>query len=360
MFSFLTARRSSVLIGLLWLLGWSLQASAQSPVPVEVITVEARPVTENLEVTGSVVSPRRALLSPAIAGLVQSVNVNAGDLIEQGDRILALDAELAELALRRAQAAAAEAEAARLEAQRRFDEAAALDSSAIPATEVRSRQAAVDVAAASLQAARATVAERQAELNRHVIRAPFAGAVVSRAAESGEWVAPGEGVIELLAVDELWFDFQLPQAYLNRVDDNTDIQVTLEALPGQSFPASLEARVPVTDASARTFLLRLTAEGAAGAGAVPGMSARARLALGTGRSAPVVPRDAVLRYPDGRITVWVVDGDGSRPVVRERRVQLGVESASGLEIEDGLEAGETVVVRGNESLRDGLQVRIQP
>lgn len=67
----------------------------------------------------------------------------------------------------------------------------------------------------------------------------------------------------------------------------------------------------------------------------------------------MVPRDALLLYPDGRKTVWIVDSNGGELTVREQRVDAGLEFDGFVEIRDGLEAGVQIVTRGNESLRDG-------
>ncbi len=86
------------------------------------------------------------------------------------------------------------------------------------------------------------------------------------------------------------------------------------------------------------------------------MSARATLRIDTGRSAVVVPRDAVLMHPDGRKTVWVVAAEDGKPTVHEKRIQAGLEFDGLVEVREGLEAGLDIVTRGNEALRDGETV----
>ena len=90
----------------------------------------------------------------------------------------------------------------------------------------------------------------------------------------------------------------------------------------------------------------------------PGMSARATVRIGTGREGVVVPRDALIRYPDGRTVVWVATGEGERRRVEERRVSTGLTTGRSIEVREGLEAGTPVVVRGNESLRQDQEVRV--
>jgi multidrug efflux pump subunit AcrA (membrane-fusion protein) len=91
----------------------------------------------------------------------------------------------------------------------------------------------------------------------------------------------------------------------------------------------------------------------------PGMSVHGKLRLTTGRQGVVVPRDAILRYPDGRVTVWVINPSSEPPTVSEKRVTTG-QSFNGLvTIRNGIKSGDVIVVRGNESLQEGQQVRIQ-
>ena len=73
----------------------------------------------------------------------------------------------------------------------------------------------------------------------------------------------------------------------------------------------------------------------------------------------VVPRDAIIRYPDGRVTVWVAEADGEDVRVREIRVQTGLGFDGRIAITQGLEVGAMVVVRGNESLYEGQRVLLR-
>ena len=116
--------------------------------------------------------------------------------------------------------------------------------------------------------------------------------------------------------------------------------------------------VPVSDASARTFLIHVRVD-ADNALLTPGMSVHGTLNLSTGRQGVVISRDAILRYPDGRVTVWVIDPDSEPPTVAEKRVTTGHSFDGRITIREGIQAGEIIVVRGNESLQEGQQVRVQ-
>ncbi|HKL51449.1 MAG TPA: efflux RND transporter periplasmic adaptor subunit [Wenzhouxiangellaceae bacterium] len=339
-------------------LGFGALAAAQEPAPVTVAQPEVRPAVERIELTGSFTARRAAQLSPRLSGLVETIDIDAGDQVAAGNVIVRLDDQLAELQLAQAEAAVAQSQASFDEAVRLRDEALRLgEDRFFPDTEIQARKSAVQVARAALDVARAerdTAAER---LARHAIVAPFDGVIARRLTEAGEWVETGTAVAELVAVDDLWLDVQAPQRLWPRLRQDTGVDVVVDALGGRTFTAEVAARVPVSDPNARTFLLRLVLADA-DADITPGMSARVVLRLSSGADAVLVPRDALIRYPDGTITVYVVDDSSAPPRVRQREVVIGRVDGDMAVIEAGLDAGQPVVVRGNEVLNDGDAVRI--
>jgi len=222
---------------------------------------------------------------------------------------------------------------------------------------MHAREAQVEAKAADLAKLVAEEQRQAARVRRHQVTAPFAGVIGRKLTEVGEWVEPGTAVVELIATDGLRLDFQVPQHYFPRIDEQARLRVELRAMPGQGFDARIATIVPVNDPSARTFLLRADLD-ADGVATTPGMSAQGTLRLHTARQGVVVSRDALLRYPDGRVTVWVVEGGGETATVTERQVQPGVGFDGKVEIRAGLEPGMRVVTAGNEALQEGQ--RVQP
>lgn len=337
----------------------SLAAFAQEAAPVSVTETAREPIIRELRVTGSVTSPRAALLSPAVAGLIAEMRVDAGDAVNAGDLLVVLDPELEALAVQRSEAAAREARAALDDARRRLAEAERLGSEkGISASEIRSRAAEVQEDEAALAAATAALEQQRARLERHRIRAPFKGVISERLAEVGEWTSPGDGLLSLVATEGLRFDFQVPQEFFPQLDLDTRVSLKLDAVPDIDIPGTVHAIVPVSETSGRSFLLRAYPEAGELPPIIPGMSARATLFIDTGRRNVVIPRDALLRYPDGRTTVWVVNQGNEGSTVSEQRVDTGLEFGGRIEIRSGLDAGQMIVTRGNESLADGQSVRV--
>jgi RND family efflux transporter MFP subunit len=328
--------------------------------PVSVAESAQRPVVKVVVVSGTVTSPQSAVLSPSVGGLIERMDVDAGDRVETGSIVVALDRELGNLALERARAEQTQARSALEDSRRRLREAEEMGpEKGIAETQIKSLRAEVARDDAALQAATAAARQQEAIVRRHDVRAPFAGVVSRRLAEVGEWVSPGDGLVELVATDRLRFDFRVPQSYFTSIRETTRVDLTLDALPDNVIPGRVQAIVPVKDPGARTFLLRVVTDPGSDLPVTPGMSARAAIRIDVGRDAVVVPRDALLLYPDGRRTVWVVDSGEAETTVHEQRVETGLEFDGFVEIQSGLEVGVRVVTRGNEALRDGQTVSLR-
>ena len=339
-----------------------ISANGAAEVPVQVETVSNRAIVKQINVTGTVTSPRTAVLSTAVAGIVAELTIDEGDRAETDDVLLKLDAELAQLALERALAEVKQRDIAVADAQRRFVEAEEVGAErGIARTQIESLRAEVSSDEAALAAAQAAAREQQAIVERSTLKAPFAGVISERYTELGEWVNPGDGLFELVATENLRFDFRVGQDNFAALSPETPVEISLDASPDQSIPGYVDAIVPVKNPSARTFLVRVranTEESGSRLVITPGMSARGRLNIDTGRSGVAVSRDAILRFPDGRVTVWVLDPGGDLPIVREQLVRTGSEFDGVVEITSGLADGDVVVVRGNEMLQEGQAVSI--
>jgi RND family efflux transporter MFP subunit len=325
-------------------------------VPVAVQTAQERAIQRVLDLTGTVTAMRSARLSAATSGLVAMLQVDMGSRVETGQLLLELDPELAQLQLDSALAQVEQAETGLQDARRRLAEARTLvPQRSIAESVVRDLEAEVAGDEAALHQAQAEAGYRRGILQRHQLRAPFAGVVSAKLTELGEWIDPGQPVLELVALDDVRLDFQVSEDYLADIRPDMTLTLSLSADPDRVIQGSVDTVVPVTDPGARTFTLRVLAHNPEKR-LLPGMSVRARLHLDTGRSGLVVPRDAILRFPDGRVVVWTVEAG----LARENLVTPGLAFDSLVEIRQGLESGATVVVKGNEALQNGQPVSSRP
>jgi len=330
-------------------------AMAQVPVSVAEPTLEVS--GETLRLTGNLKARRTAQLSPQLAGLVSTIHADVGDQVEQGQLLVALDERLVKLDVVSAKAALAEAEAALEEARRLAEEGQRLlNDRFIPSTEARSREARVALAGAARDRTKSELDRALQRQALHRLSAPFAGVISQRMVELGEWVDPGSAVVQLVEHQNLWLDVQVPQRYWADIGTGAiSVKAWADVAPGIELDTQVQARVPVSDPTARTFLLRLLVHDET-ATITPGMSAQAEITLQGASQTTRIPRDALLRYPDGTTTVWLLAADSDS--VHEQAVIVERMLGNEAQLAEALPPGSRVVVRGNEGLREGDRVRI--
>ncbi|MFD1217855.1 efflux RND transporter periplasmic adaptor subunit [Microbulbifer celer] len=334
-----------------------------APLRVEATIAQRQPLIEEVPVAGTIHPLQQALLSTEVSGLVETIRADIGHRVKKGALLLVLDPELNSISRDAALAEVAQAREALADSRRRYRELQSLVSDQhIAETEVESLASEVRIRDAELQAAQVEAERQAALLRRHRIKAPFSGTISQRHVDVGEWVDPGTALFELVAADDLRADFQVPQRYFARIQTDTAIRVKLD--DGTTLNTRVEHKVPVSRDSGRTFLLRtvITGKSDQTTELIPGMSATAVLQLQNDRHGVALPRDAVLRYPDGRVTVWIAEPDsrwGEPAKVVEQQVTTGLSFNGLIEIKTGVEEGQQVIVRGNESLQPDQTVLLQ-
>jgi RND family efflux transporter MFP subunit len=333
----------------------SCSSLADNPVPVEVVSPTQSALSEFLSLSGTLTAAQQAGLSPRTDGLVAKVLVDAGDVVRKGQLLLRLDDAMALKSLAIAEAAVKQAFTQKNEAMRQVTEAQRLQQQKhISESELNRRKAIQAEAEAAYQMAVANRDLNQETLDRHQLIAPFDGVINNKLTEAGEWVSRGKPVLELVATDSIRLDVRVPQERFAEINADTKVKVIPDAYPNKTIAGRIQAIVPVSDPNARSFLVRISLD-TAELQLLPGTSASAQFILQHKHNSGLnVPRDAILRHPDGGFSVFIVQDQ----TAQRRQVSLGQTTLSGVTILSGLLATDKVVVRGNEVLRDGQAVSI--
>ena len=163
----------------------------------------------------------------------------------------------------------------------------------------------------------------------------------------------GAALVNLEDIKTLKVDFRLPEHYLQRIRPGQAVEVSSDALPGQSFAASVDAIDPLVDAQGRSVVMRARLANDEGR-LRPGMFARVRLILRERPSVAVVSEQALMPSSSTVQYVYRVDQN----VVRRVEVETGSRRGAKVEIVRGLVPGDTVVTAGHQKLRDGATVRV--
>jgi RND family efflux transporter MFP subunit len=337
-----------------------------------------------LDASGYVTARRQATVSAKITGKVTEVLIEEGMRVEEGAVLARLDdtEAKAQLALAKAQLAAARSQVAEIRAQleqaerdherqrelfdRQLIAAQALDAARAQRDALRARQVA---AGEQIRVAQESVAVAEVQLDNTVVRAPFGGVVVAKAAQPGEMISPisagggftRTGIGTIVDMDSLEIQVDVNEAFINRVTPGQPVEATLNAYPDSKIPAEVIAIIPTADRSKATVKVRIALK-RKDPRVVPDMGVRVAFldrqptapgGEGAPRSGVLVPAEAV--RPDGSQAVVFVYADGK---VERRQVTPGQTLGADRQVLSGLRPGERVVVSPPDSLQDGSAVRL--
>jgi RND family efflux transporter MFP subunit len=236
---------------------------------------------------------------------------------------------------------------------------------ALKLAEAGSRQEQVAQAAAAVAVQQAEVERIDDQLGKHTIRAPFAGWVVERFTEKGQWLARGGLVARIAELDRVKVVAQVPDTSVRFLRVGAEVRLEFDSVPDQAWVGRVARIVPQADLLSRSFPVEVMLDNLIVDGdpvLKGGLLARAWLPVGPTGSVTVVPKDAVV-LGVGRPFVYVIDGvsggSTSTGTVRPVEVSLGTAVDGSVEVRGGVEPGQLVVTRGNERLRPGMEVSFQ-
>jgi membrane fusion protein (multidrug efflux system) len=311
--------------------------SSRSPTPVAMWEAAPSLVEERIEAVATLSAYETVAVTAPVSGKVAAVHFDDGDRVAAGQLLVALEDAEARARVREVQAALEEA---RLQLQRLGSLGADI-----------STRAAIDIARAGVAAGEARLAQAEATLADHQLRAPFAGTLGFRQVSKGALITPGTVVAELDDISQLKLDFTIPEVHLARLQVSDRVEAHTPAWPGQAFVATVRSIGSRVDPVTRAVTVRGLLDNSAGQ-LRPGMLMTVELMVGE-EQAMVLPEQALIQRGPGSF-VYTVDSESQarlQPVTIARRVEGGVI------VSEGLTPGQLVVLRGQINLRPGAQVR---
>jgi len=312
----------------------------KGPVGVEIVAAKTGTVQDLVAAVGTLRANESVVIKPEIAGRIAKLGFSDGERIRAGRVMVQLDTSVpaAELEQVRAERALALA---------KYERAVELAEKNFVSAQAR------DEAGANLQVVDARLALARARLEKSSILAPFGGIVGLRNVAPGDFVKDGAELVTLEDTSSMKVDLRLPERVIGRLRRGQLLEISVEALPGRTFKASIDALDATVDANGRSILVR---------GRIPntdeilraGMFARAQVVLSERNDAVLAPEESIVpQGPD--LFVWrVTEGKASKI-----KVKAGVRRDAQVEILEGLAGGESIVIAGQLKLnRDGQEVKI--
>lgn len=340
-------------------------APKRPPTSVTVDAVKTEPLRQTVPVIGRFVARQSGVVAARVAGPIDQYLVEVGDRVEKGDEIAILvtnafvwernrrAAEVArakaELATKRASTEMIAIELKRLDGLKKSPAFSPARMDDKKQESVRAKSEASE-ASANLKAAEAALQLGEIALSNTVIRAPYAGVIVERHTEAGAYVREGDPIVTMLDHNNLEIEADVPANRIAGLTEGRELAARMET--GTTLTATVRAVIPDENPRTRTRRVRFISEFE---GEVMSSAANQTVMIdvpaGELKSVLTVHKDAILNR--GNATIVVLEEDGKAAF---RPVRLGQAVGQRFVVEDGLNEGDNVVIRGNERLRPGQSI----
>ena len=300
---------------------------------VKVAQVYVRPVDQVRDYVGTVEAEVKNNIAPQSPGRISKIFVEVGDHVRKGQKLVQMDAaNLKQLTLQ-------------------------IENQKVDFARIKELYAVGGVSKAEFDNAKMSLEVAETQYNNIMentqLMSPIDGIVTARNYDNGDLYA-GAAILTVEQIRPVKLLVNVSENYYSKVEKGDKATITLDALPGESFTATVSLKYPTINASTHTFPVELTLANK-DEKVRPGMFARAQLNFGT-EDHVVVPDVAIVKQPgSGERFVYVYE-NGKVSYVK---VELGQRLGDAYELISGVADGATVVVAGQGRLSDGVEVRVE-
>ena len=300
---------------------------------VKVAQVYVRPVDQVRDYVGTVEAEVKNNIAPQSMGRISKIFVEVGDHVRKGQKLVQMDAaNLKQLTLQ-------------------------IENQKVDFARIKELYAVGGVSKAEFDNAKMSLEVAETQYNNIMentqLMSPIDGIVTARNYDNGDLYS-GAAILTVEQIRPVKLLVNVSENYYSKVKKGDKATITLDALPGESFTATVSLKYPTINASTHTFPVELTLANK-DEKVRPGMFARAELNFGT-ESRVVVPDVAIVKQPGSGERFVYVYNHGK---VNYVKVELGQRLGDAYELLGGIPDGATVIVAGQGRLTDGIEVRVE-
>ncbi|MGA8270117.1 MAG: efflux RND transporter periplasmic adaptor subunit [Candidatus Sulfotelmatobacter sp.] len=321
-----------------------------APPPTAVSTVIAKQTTwpSTLEVIGTAEAIQGVTVGADLPGTVDKIHFESGQAVKEGDILVELD-------IRQERAQLANLEAQRDLAKIQYGRSEQLEKAGVIS------KSEYDNAAAQQKATEAQVGDIKAQIARKTIHAPFSGILGIRQISLGQYLAAGQAIVSLQALNPIYVNFGVPQQDEPKIVIGHSVNVTNADLPGMGFTGRITALDSVVNETTRNIQVQATFQNKSDK-LRPGMFVQVELPLGKPRQVIPLPASAINYAPYGD-SVYVVsemtDPKGNKyKGVKQQVVKIEGSRGDQVAITSGINPGDEVVSAGVFRLRNAAPVLV--
>ncbi|MFZ6051199.1 efflux RND transporter periplasmic adaptor subunit [Halocola ammonii] len=303
---------------------------------VDYVVVKPEPLINNIEVTGSLLPGESAQLTTQTAGKVESILFEEGEEVRKGQVLLRLDDREWNAQLQRLRA---ELETAEKDLNRKSQLAEVQGIS----------EAELEAAQLKVQTLEANIEETEVRLSYSTIVAPFSGRIGLRNVSPGSYISAGTAVAMLVQDDPIKLQFEVPERYASMVTPGQGLRFSANNRP-EPFKASVYAAEPMVNTGSRSLRVRAKADNKKRE-LIPGSYADITFTLDSLDEAIMVPTEAIIPELNNQLVYTFKNGKAEKVQVR-----TGVRHPKRIQVTEGLQQGDSVVVTGLLQIKPGMAI----
>jgi membrane fusion protein, multidrug efflux system len=314
------------------------QRGPGGPVPVHVQVARPANMEDEMIIGGSLKANEEVDLIAEVAGKVTGIHFKEGESVRKGQLLLKINDDELRASLGKIEVSLKLAK----EMERR--QKALLDKGGISQQEY-------DIAVTELNSLEEEMKRVKAQIAKTAIIAPFDGMIGLRDVSEGSYLSPNTRIASLVSSDPVKIDFAIPEKYAAAMSEGQQVRFFVHGVDSP-FVATVYAREPRIDEATRTLRVRALAPNKQGK-LLPGSFARVELGFKPSAGSVTIPSEAIIPVLKGQKVFIVKNG-----LAQERMIETGIRNEQAVEVIQGLEAGDSVVVSGILQVKPNAKVMV--
>jgi len=310
----------------------------QGPLVVDGFIITQSPISENIEVPGSLLPFEETQIRAEVGGRIVQLNIQEGSAVSRGSMMVKLfDKDL-------------QAQLKKLEVQLQIKEKSEERSAELLEINGISQQD-YDLSQLDVENLRADIEATRIAISKTEIRAPYSGRVGLRNISLGSYISPVDIITTLRQVDQLKLEFSVPEKYAKEIVKGYNVKFRIDG-GEQNHQATVMATENSVDANTRTLRIRAVVN-EKHPELVPGVFAKVNLQLGRNEYAMLVPSQAIIPAARNKQVILLRKDSAVYTVV-----ETGIRDSAFVEITKGVKPGDTVVTTGLMAIRPNAKIKV--
>ncbi|ACL22522.1 efflux transporter, RND family, MFP subunit [Desulfitobacterium hafniense DCB-2] len=339
----------------------------ESYIPVEVQPAAAKTLVETVVFSGKVISDQEVSIVPKMPGKVTNINVKVGDTVQAGQVLFTMDTvdlqksvDTAAIAVKSAELSyqmtkdSLDSAKENLERQRALYEAGAISKVQFEGIEDQVTSLENNLKAVQLQVEQAQLGYNQAHdaISDMTVTAPVSGTVAALNVVVGQMASQATAAVTVTQLDALYVSLSVPENIVNTLKVGQEATVIINSAGQKEIKGVLTSLAPAANQQLGLYPVKVTIENTENL-VKPGMFAKVEIPTATKENVLAVNSEAVV-LKNGEYVVFVVEEE--RAVAK--KVVSGLDTGAEVEIREGLQAGEQVIVKGQTLVEQGSKVKV--